>query len=868
MKKATIWAAVAAGMMGAATAATSTADYVQDGLVAHFDGIDNAGTGTHDPNATTWTDLVSGLVATKATSDAIGVEENHYHFTGKGSCFHVTIPSFMDEMTANGGFTIEYVASYTSLNGQLGIGAEMGYSGMYFQGDNLTYTTASGQCGSWLASAAGTVGTGSIVYTADCSKDTVEPYYNGALSHGNRAVTWSASYPPSGILAIGNMAAGYAAVGDIYSVRVYNRRLTAAEVAANRAVDVRRFPRAGGFQATAGFYPYIYPLYIADVAEGSASIDEVTFKKVETDGASVTTDVSYAEFAAATLTGTIVKRGGGTLTFDKTLLGFSGPVHVEEGVAIGTVSSNCFGSAKAGANDKQRVYVHSGATVVRDAVNNVPYSSEREAFFYEGAGYPGMGGALVWRNGDKTGYSRWQPGSSSRAVGPASIFLDMPSSGGVTFTYGRNQPSTDFNVNGQDVLIYGRTAGTYITLDACGIEGFGNLVLSNMTMVIDGNSGRLVPKNGNRSTVRFRGGARWKRATYDNLALVQLYQTATLYIDDLEYMHITNGKGGNPWGGQTNNWWCGPVVLNDHLRCYNNSAPAFVGCTFKEQVSGPKGFRPWVASYGTRYGRGMRLNLLYPTNTFEGGIVADGGSIGVWAERAVPSQEGAGLVSVTNGYVYFGRQPTAAKWPVFEMPVTEFVGSGAVTNGTGTWQGLVKKGDGTLDYNSQLGGAYLDLQDGTVKFNTQYREAYAGGNAAYAPDGYAAALPAFAKLKGTAGTLDLGGAGGSYTVQDMEGTPSVANGSLTVTGTWTLDTATLGAHTATISGTLAFGAEAAVAASGDLDAVTIPHGKGYLVATAASVTGLPKFHSGRWLLVESGGEVYLQYASGTTLTIR
>ena len=57
----------------------------------------------------------------------------------------------------------------------------------------------------------------------------------------------------------------------------------------------------------------------------------------------------------------------------------------------------------------------------------------------------------------------------------------------------------------------------------------------------------------------------------------------------------------------------------------------------------------------------------------------------------------------------------------------------AVTNGTGFWQGLVKKGEGTLDYNSQLDGAYLDLQEGTVKFNTQYREKYSGDFAQYAP---------------------------------------------------------------------------------------------------------------------------------------
>ena len=43
-------------------------DYVQDGLIAMWDGIENAGWGVHDPNATTWKDLTGNgndLIVTK-----------------------------------------------------------------------------------------------------------------------------------------------------------------------------------------------------------------------------------------------------------------------------------------------------------------------------------------------------------------------------------------------------------------------------------------------------------------------------------------------------------------------------------------------------------------------------------------------------------------------------------------------------------------------------------------------------------------------------------------------------------------------------------------------------------------------------------
>ena len=52
-------------MLGARTAAwaksgSTAKDYVQDGLIAMWDGIENAGPGVHDPNATVWKDLVGG----------------------------------------------------------------------------------------------------------------------------------------------------------------------------------------------------------------------------------------------------------------------------------------------------------------------------------------------------------------------------------------------------------------------------------------------------------------------------------------------------------------------------------------------------------------------------------------------------------------------------------------------------------------------------------------------------------------------------------------------------------------------------------------------------------------------------------------
>ena len=41
--------------------AYDSSSYVTNGLIAQWDGIDNAGTGTHDPTAATWKDLRGSL---------------------------------------------------------------------------------------------------------------------------------------------------------------------------------------------------------------------------------------------------------------------------------------------------------------------------------------------------------------------------------------------------------------------------------------------------------------------------------------------------------------------------------------------------------------------------------------------------------------------------------------------------------------------------------------------------------------------------------------------------------------------------------------------------------------------------------------
>ena len=49
---------VSAAFVSASAHAYTSASYVQDGLIAQWDGIDNTGVGVHDPGAKAWKDLV------------------------------------------------------------------------------------------------------------------------------------------------------------------------------------------------------------------------------------------------------------------------------------------------------------------------------------------------------------------------------------------------------------------------------------------------------------------------------------------------------------------------------------------------------------------------------------------------------------------------------------------------------------------------------------------------------------------------------------------------------------------------------------------------------------------------------------------
>ena len=211
----------------------TSADYVQDGMLVQWDGIDNAGTGAHNPNATVWKDLKGSCDLTLTDSAAWNAEGRALVVNGMSAIGTGTVPTYK---------TIEVVYKMkTNVTGFLFTGgirehevicAKMGSSAWcYFAGtsDAKKYISRPFAAGEICFYAAQYGDDGKI---ANVFKD-VEEHADGTTTE-----TWG----PGDTVAIGNRTTGgYPWNGEVYAIRLYNRRLTKAELAHNHRIDCKRF---------------------------------------------------------------------------------------------------------------------------------------------------------------------------------------------------------------------------------------------------------------------------------------------------------------------------------------------------------------------------------------------------------------------------------------------------------------------------------------------------------------------------------------------------------------------------------------------------------------------------------------------------
>lgn len=218
---------------------TTAKSYVQDGIVANWDGIENVGLGVHDAAAETWKDLVGGRVLT--------LRNGSYFGNDRLVCPNVGAPAYsIDGITGVQTYEIGFMTDQTrgvvlyvtnSLYGYI-------YNNRYWcngtgsGSKRPNITTLS----NWISrdiSLSFTSSTGNSIMDA-AYRDGVDVTAAGGTDY------WRA--PRSSIFAIGGYYGsdqtpdeGGCIRGHVRYIRLYSRALTAAEVAANHAIDRERF---------------------------------------------------------------------------------------------------------------------------------------------------------------------------------------------------------------------------------------------------------------------------------------------------------------------------------------------------------------------------------------------------------------------------------------------------------------------------------------------------------------------------------------------------------------------------------------------------------------------------------------------------
>ena len=231
MKKMILFAAVAA--VGAVMAAgLGPQNYVQDGLVTHFDAIDNEGTGTHNPSATTWRDLKGSAYITLQTGASWtgryfdSSAKQHTIKTMPGydrTSVSIEVPINVISNGASGKYprifaNSEYFGIYFS-----GTGTS---PALYFNGQNPDSRPSFGGFRMGSIFAYGSSTSYGIGLAGEVKSQTSVPV---KVSPTKPAADWTLS--------------GYSGYlhAHYYGLRLYNRALTAPERYANAAVDGLRF---------------------------------------------------------------------------------------------------------------------------------------------------------------------------------------------------------------------------------------------------------------------------------------------------------------------------------------------------------------------------------------------------------------------------------------------------------------------------------------------------------------------------------------------------------------------------------------------------------------------------------------------------
>ena len=226
--------------------------YVTDGLIVQLDGEWNVAGGIHDPSATSWKELISGtdcaIVGNLSTNYSWGEKSLMRNTENRGYFIYDATALLQDAFRA-ATFTVEATTSQPVNNAnwqaQIINICRTSQTGAYSQGIIARWRREDNGAMGSLSSAKYHSGSYTTLSTRDALATFACTYNAGqyvSYLDGEQKSTGSAT-PDSTIdgvwVRLGSVSYGFR--GHYHSIRVYSRALTAAEIAANSAVDRARF---------------------------------------------------------------------------------------------------------------------------------------------------------------------------------------------------------------------------------------------------------------------------------------------------------------------------------------------------------------------------------------------------------------------------------------------------------------------------------------------------------------------------------------------------------------------------------------------------------------------------------------------------
>lgn len=210
-----------------------TNPYVTDGLVAMWDGEWNAGGGVHDASTGSIADLCGGAPFVLEGNGAI--TSNALSFNGMSARCNRMISTFG---------TVE--CCYRLNSGRIVFFGCVKYQTGNTTPDFYAIWNRIGTTGSPIMEICGRqnvfIGQPHYSYGArsTVSRCGVDAFHNGVLSND---VDFKNTWGNQSVITVGGRVSttSYDGAGELYNLRVYSQELTAAEIAANYAIDKERF---------------------------------------------------------------------------------------------------------------------------------------------------------------------------------------------------------------------------------------------------------------------------------------------------------------------------------------------------------------------------------------------------------------------------------------------------------------------------------------------------------------------------------------------------------------------------------------------------------------------------------------------------